>query len=129
MTHRLMIVDDSVIMRRVLEKYARALGLTIVGTAANGRDALELFDREQPDLVSLDITMPLLDGIGCLKEIMERRPETKVVIITALADRETGLAAMRLGARGFIQKPFTEAQVRDEFAQVLGLAGGSLAGD
>ncbi|MBN8216149.1 MAG: response regulator [Spirochaetes bacterium] len=116
-------------MRRVLEKYARALGLEIVGTAANGRDALGLFDRHKPDLVSLDITMPLLDGLGCLKEIMDRRPETKVVIITALADRETGLAAMRLGAKGFIQKPFTEAQVRDEFAQVLGLAGGALVGD
>jgi len=113
-------VDDSNIMRRAIEKYASPLGLELVGTAGNGQDALSILQEKKPDLVTLDITMPLMDGLTCLKEMMRLRPQTKVIVISALSDQSTGLKALKLGARSFLPKPFTEKQLMDEIKLVTG---------
>lgn len=117
---KLLIVDDSNIMRRAIEKYTSSLGLEIVGTAGNGKDALKIFSDTQPDLVTLDITMPQMDGLTCLGEMMKIRPQAKVIVISALSDQITGLKALKTGARSFLPKPFTEKQIIDEIKLVTG---------
>ncbi len=111
---KLLIVDDSNIMRRAIEKYLADFKLELVGTAADGESALALFRRFLPDLVTLDITMPRMDGLACLDEIMKIRPTTRVLVISALKDPATGLAALRKGARGFLPKPFTQSELQAE---------------
>jgi len=117
---KLLIVDDSNIMRRAIEKYLADFQLDLVGTAGNGEQALELFKETKPDLVTLDITMPKLDGLSCLKEMRSIDPEARILIISALKDPATGLEALKLGARGFLSKPFTQEQLKEEIEEILG---------
>jgi len=118
---KLLIVDDSSIMRRAIEKYLSGLSLEICGSASNGSEALELFRKHNPDVVTMDITMPQMDGLTSLEQMKKIRPEVKVIIISALSDQATGLKALKLGASAFIPKPFTETQIVEELKQVLGL--------
>ncbi len=119
---KLLIVDDSNIMRRAIEKYLTDFNLELVGTAGDGEAALQLFKAHLPELVTLDITMPRMDGLACLDEIMRLRPETKVLVISALKDPSTGLQALRKGAKGFLAKPFSPEEIRSEVQQILGLS-------
>lgn len=120
---RLLIVDDSSVMRRTIEKNLANYDLEIIGQAANGHEAVEIVKKELPDVVTLDITMPEMDGIACLKEIMKINPETKVMIITALSDKLTGLVALDRGARGFLYKPVSAADLEKSFDKLLGRNG------
>lgn len=117
---KLLIVDDSNIMRRAIEKYLKDFKLNLVGTAGDGEQALILFKEHSPDIVTLDITMPKLDGLGCLKEMMKLNPKCRVLIISALKDPATSLNALKLGAKGFLSKPFTEIQLKEEIEEILG---------
>lgn len=121
---KLMIVDDSQVMQMTIERYLERLNLELIGKASNGREALEIFHEKKPDIVTMDITMPELDGLSCLEEIMKEVPETKVLVISALSDRATGLMALKRGAAGFLPKPFTE---KDLIEEISILSGGSYA--
>ncbi len=118
---KMLIVDDSFVIRKTIEKYAIELGIKDVFTASNGSEALNIFRSESPSLVTMDITMPEMDGIQCLEEILKINPDTKVIIITALKDSSTGLLALKKGAAGFLQKPFTPEQIRDEISSISGV--------
>lgn len=102
---KLLIVDDSSIMQRTIQKNLTDYDLEIVGTASNGVQAIELVKTHKPDVITMDITMPEMDGITCLESIMAIHPAAKVMMITALSDKLTGLQALEKGARGFIYKP------------------------
>lgn len=116
---KLLIVDDSSIMRRTIEKNLGNYNLEIIGTASNGSAALEIVKEKKPDVITLDITMPEMDGITCLEGIMEIHPEAKVMIITALSDKLTGLKALDKGARGFMYKPVNGADLKKAFDKLL----------
>jgi len=118
---KLLIVDDSNIMRRAIEKYLVDFRLELVGTAPDGEIAIKLFREHLPELVTLDITMPRMDGLACLDEIMKIKPDTKVLVISALKDAATGLQALRKGAKGFLPKPFTAKELQDEIAALCAL--------
>lgn len=119
MTERLLIVDDSSIMRRTIETNLGNYNLEIVGQASNGKEAIEMMKSERPDVVTLDITMPEMDGIACLDEIMKINPNAKVMIITALSDKLTGLIALDKGARGFMYKPVNAGDLEKAFDKLL----------
>lgn len=119
MKKRLLIVDDSSVMRRTIEKNLQNYDLEIIGQAANGVEAVQMVMDEKPDVVTLDITMPEMDGIACLEEIMKINPDTKVMIITALADKLTGLTALDKGARGFMYKPVNSEDLSRAFDKLL----------
>lgn len=122
----LMIVDDSNLIRTAVRNAVKELPLEVVATAADGEAALELFDATRPQVVTLDITMPRMDGLECLAEMMRRKPDTVVVVITALKDEATGLRAIKLGARGIVPKPFTAARLASELSEILSeMNGGS----
>ncbi|MFW5800984.1 MAG: response regulator [Spirochaeta sp.] len=117
---KLMIVDDSNIMRRAIQKYLAPFNMELAAMAADGITALRLFAQHRPDVVTMDITMPELDGLGCLVEMLKIKPETRVLIVTALSDPETGLDAVRKGAKGYLTKPFSQEQLREEITHILG---------
>lgn len=115
----LLIVDDSSVMRRTIEKNLQGYDLQIIGNASNGVEALEMVKAQKPDVITLDITMPEMDGIKCLEEIMVVHPAAKVMIITALSDKLTGLIALDKGARGFLYKPVNAADLSRAFDKLL----------
>lgn len=109
--YKLMIVDDSNIIRNRIERGLSHLAINVVASAANGEEALEQFRQHRPDLVTMDLTMPKMDGLSCIQAITAEAPETSILVISALSDRQTGLKALQYGARGFICKPFTDDQL------------------
>ena len=116
---QLLIVDDSSMMRTPIENHLKDYDLEIVGKASNGQEALEMVRKFRPDVVSLDITMPKMDGLECLEQIMKIAPHTKVMIITALSDKMTGLEALKRGAREYLYKPVTHQKLKEGFDSLL----------
>ncbi|MCS6984350.1 MAG: response regulator [Leptospiraceae bacterium] len=116
---KLLIVDDSLIMRQAIERFLAPLGLEVVGKADNGKRAIELFRETMPDVVTLDITMPELDGLGVLKEILKIKPDVRVLVVTAITEKSTALEALKLGAKRFLNKPFNEESLKSALEQVL----------
>ena len=121
--YKLMIVDDSNIMRRRIERSQTFEELELVGTAGNGLDALELFKRSDPDVVTMDLTMPQMDGIECISRLVSMKPAVRILVISALADKATAVEAMEKGANGFLNKPFTDRQLNEAIAELLGSRG------
>lgn len=120
---RLMIVDDSRIIRnRIARVVERGLipNVSVVGLATNGREALKLCAERQLDLVTMDLTMPEMDGVACVESIVKLQPDLRILVISALKDKATALEALRKGANGFICKPFTDGQLADAFNELLG---------
>ncbi|MBV6423349.1 MAG: Chemotaxis protein CheY [Steroidobacteraceae bacterium] len=117
--HRLMIVDDSNIMRRKIERSQELPNVEIVGSAGNGREALELHASSHPTLVTMDLTMPEMDGIECVEQLVGRDPDIRILVISALADKATAIEALEKGASGFLCKPFTERQLNDALVKLI----------
>lgn len=115
-----MVVDDSSVMRRAIQRYSSSLELSVVATAKDGQEALALFKEKRPDIVTLDITMPKMDGLHALKEMLRLKPDTCVLVVTALSDHATGIQALRLGAKGFLNKPFREEELVAELNHIMG---------
>lgn len=105
-TFTCIIADDSQFARKNISGVVAKLGGIVLGEAANGVEAVALYAKHSPDLVLLDITMPGLDGIGTLRNIMERDKNAKVVIISSLGNKDMVWKAIKLGARSFLTKPF-----------------------
>ena len=116
---RLLIVDDSNIVRRRIERSQQFEELEVVGAAANGLEALDLFKRTDPDLVTMDLTMPQMDGIECIERLVRMKPEVRILVISALADKATAVHAMEKGANGFLNKPFTDRQLNEALAELM----------
>ena len=115
----LLVVDDSLIMRKAIIKYLEKFHVELVGTANNGDKALELFQKYRPEVVTLDITMPGLDGLNVLKEMIRINESAKIIVITALSDKETGLRAINLGAKSYLSKPFSQKKLEDIFEKII----------
>ncbi|MEQ9301776.1 MAG: response regulator [Cyclobacteriaceae bacterium] len=112
---KLLIVDDSSMMRMTIEEHLKGYDIEIVGTAENGIEAIEQVKLKKPDAVTLDITMPEMDGLECLEQIMKISPDLKVMVITALSDKLTGLKALKKGAREYLYKPVTPEELMKGF--------------
>lgn len=104
------IVDDARTMRMKLKKLLENAGFTVVGEADNGRKGIEMFTFLKPDLVTMDITMPDVDGLSALKAIRQIQPKARVIMISALGQKEMILESMKAGAMDFISKPLAPDQ-------------------
>jgi two-component system, chemotaxis family, chemotaxis protein CheY len=118
-SYKLMIVDDSNIMRRRIERSQTFEELELVGTASNGLEAIEMFRKMDPDVVTMDLTMPQMDGIECIENIVKIKPAVRILVISALADKATAVEAMEKGANGFLNKPFTDRQLNEAIAELI----------
>ena len=117
---KVLIVDDSLIIREAIHKHLKQFNIEVVGTAEDGKIALEMFEATNPDIVTLDITMPEMDGLTVLEEMLKIKSDVKVMVVTALSDKATGLKAIKLGAKSFLPKPFTPEKIRDSFQRLIG---------
>ena len=118
----ILIVDDSKFMRKMLSDILSEKGHRIVGEAENAKEAIELFKVLKPDLVTLDIIMPEVEGIdavSALKEIINVDPHAKVVIVSAMGQQEVMEECMQAGAKNFIVKPFQSSNVAEVVDDVL----------
>lgn len=116
---KLMIVDDSNIIRRKIERSNHIERLEFIGSAGNGVEALELFNEKQPDVVTMDITMPEMDGIECVEKLVALKPDILILVISALADKTTAIEAIRKGANGFLCKPFNDKELNEALEELL----------
>ena len=103
-----LIVDDAVFMRLTLKTMLESNGFQVVGEAENGQMAIEKFSRLRPDIVTMDITMPELDGVAALKEMKAIDKNVKVLMVSAMGKEASVRDAIMAGATGFVVKPFTE---------------------
>lgn len=110
-SNSILIVDDSRTSRKILRGLLEANGYTVVGEAQDGEEAVAMYDSLKPQLVTMDITMPKLDGIGALKEIMAKDSSAKVVMITAAGQQSKVVEALKSGAKQFVTKPFDKDEV------------------
>lgn len=109
--HRLLIVDDSTIIRNRIAKLCQSHLLPpidIVGLAADGEEAIRIAREKHPTLITMDLTMPAMEGDVAIGHLVDLLPDVRILVVSALADRETALRAIRKGAHGFLHKPFGE---------------------
>lgn len=116
---KILIVDDSAVSRKKLRRILETADHEIIGEAGDGTVGLKKYQDLSPDLVTMDITMPDVDGITVLKNIINVNPSAKVVMITALGKGSTILEALNAGAKNYITKPFANDQVISTIAEAL----------
>lgn len=119
---KLLVVDDSSVIRNRIAQLATHPDLPrldLVGTAKDGQEALELARRHLPDVVTMDLTMPNMDGVTCIKSLARLAPEMRILVVSALGDRKTALQAMTNGAHGYLHKPFTSEELVEGLKELL----------
>jgi len=116
----ILIVDDAAFMRGSLKYIVESAGHSVVGTAKDGQEALKLYRKLKPDIVTLDILMRGMDGLSALEAIKKENSGTKVIMVTALGQEEKQEEAFNFGASGYIRKPFKQTEIVDEIRRVLG---------
>lgn len=118
MSIKILIVDDSQFMRALLKKILVA-EFTVVGEATNGIEAVKMYEKLNPDVVTMDVVMPKMDGITATSHIVKRNPEAKVVMCTSVGQEEKIKKAISAGAKGYVNKPFQAPKVLQEIKSVI----------
>jgi len=116
---KLLIVDDSMVMRRSVARSFHSSDFEEIRTASDGLNAIDQFKSFLPDVVTLDLTMPHLGGIEALEEMLKIKPDTKIMIVSALSDDATAIEALKKGAEQFICKPFTTEELNQALYEML----------
>jgi len=116
---KLLIVDDSLIVRNAIERNVRHPEITEIFQADNGITALQTFQQQQPELVTMDLTMPHLDGIACLLEIQKSGHPASIMVISAINSHRTAMEAVARGACGFLVKPFTVMELTEALSDLI----------
>ena len=120
---KLLIVDDSNMIRVRIASLIRDVRLNknieIVGLARDGASALQLATQHQPELMTLDLTMPEMDGLECIQGITNINEDANILVVSALSDKASGIRALEYGARGFIYKPFSVEDMFSELKELL----------
>lgn len=122
MKSRLLIVDDSMVIRNLIARQMlddRLPTIDVVGLAADGEQALALALAKKPDYITLDLTMPNMDGETCIERLAAVLPSARIMVVSALSDKGTALRAISKGAHGFLHKPFTEDQLISALLELM----------
>lgn len=119
MAYTLMIVDDSNIIRNRIERSFDASQIQVVATATNGLEALVKFKELRPDFITMDLTMPHMNGLECIRQIVALGTDVGILVVSALTDKKTPLQALQYGARGFVGKPFSEEELRAALERLI----------
>ncbi|WP_010269541.1 response regulator [Paenibacillus senegalensis] len=120
MSNRILVVDDAAFMRMMIRDILSKNGYEVCGEANDGNQAIEKFKELKPDLVTMDITMPEMDGIQALKEIKKMDPDAKVIMCSAMGQQAMVIDAIQAGAKDFIVKPFQADRVIEAIKKTMG---------
>lgn len=120
MAKRVLITDDALFMRVTLKNILTKGGYEIVGEAANGQESIDLYQQHKPDLVTMDITMPEMDGITAVREIRKLDPNANVIMCTAMGQKSMVMEAVAAGAKDFLVKPFQPEKVLEAIQKIIG---------
>jgi len=116
---KIIIADDSILMRRNLKSILKQLGYNVIAEATNGQEAVELYKRLKPDVMTMDISMPVMDGIEAVNQIVQLYPDANIIMISALNQKEMVFKAIERGAKYYIIKPFKVDMVSKALDQVF----------
>lgn len=116
---KVLIVDDSRTSRKILKGILESEGYDVIGEATNGQEGYDKYAELKPDVVTMDITMPVLDGISALKKIKGDFPEAKIVMVTAAGQKTKMVEAIRSGANEFVAKPFEPENLKAVIDKVV----------
>jgi two-component system, chemotaxis family, chemotaxis protein CheY len=119
---RLMIVDDSNMIRSRISKVVQGgtvKGIILVGLARNGEEALRIARATNPDVVTMDLTMPEMGGLECISLLVKAHPKLNILVVSALDDKSSAIAALKAGARGFVAKPFSDEELQIALLELL----------
>jgi len=117
--YRLMVVDDSNIIRRKIERSQKDSQFDIVVSVVNGREAVEALSKFTPDIITMDLTMPEMDGIQTISHIRQINKQVKILVVSALKDKATAIKALKKGAQGFVCKPFSDYELQDALLELV----------
>ena len=120
MANKVLIVDDAAFMRMMIKDILEKNGYDVVGEASNGLVAVDLYKKEKPDVVTMDITMPDMDGIEAVKQIRTFDPNAKIIMCSAMGQQSMVMDAIKSGAKDFIVKPFQADRVLEVIKKVIG---------
>lgn len=115
-----MVVDDTAFMRMILRGLLEDIGMDVVAEAQDGKEAVKLYERIRPDLVTMDITMPEMDGIAAVNEIIRLDPGAKIIMCSAMSQRDMVMRSVRSGALDFVAKPLHKERIEEAVIRVLG---------
>jgi two-component system, chemotaxis family, chemotaxis protein CheY len=116
---RMLIVDDSNIIRGRIERSQHHEQIEVIGAAENGLRAVTMAQSLNPDVATMDITMPEMDGIECIKQLLKINPKILILVVSALNDQAMILEALQAGAHGFLGKPFNETSLNRALTELL----------
>jgi two-component system chemotaxis response regulator CheY len=116
---KVLIVDDSMIIRKKISKSVESLGHAVVATAQNGNEAIAMYQEFQPDLVTMDITMPDMDGITAVSKIMAIDVDAKIIMVTSHGQEDMVIKSIQEGAVGYILKPITTEKLAQSIGEVF----------
>ena len=119
MAKRIMVVDDSRMIGMQMRNLLEDTDYEVAAYCRDGEEAIDQYGQVQPDLVTMDIIMPGMDGLETAQAILEEHPEAKIIMVSSLAYDDTFEEAKAIGAKGFIDKPFEKEQLLDAFGKVL----------
>ncbi|HNZ27276.1 MAG TPA: response regulator [Spirochaetota bacterium] len=122
MSARVLIVDDLAFIKLIIRDTLEKTGFEVAGEASNGLEAVELYKRLKPDIVLMDITMPRMDGIQALQEIMKSDSSAKVIMCSALGQQKLIIQSIQLGAKDFIVKPFKPERIVGAIKKALNMS-------
>ncbi|HKI20307.1 MAG TPA: response regulator [Isosphaeraceae bacterium] len=125
---RLLVVDDALFMRKMITGVASEAGWEVVGEAGDGSTAVALYQELRPDLVTMDLVMPVMGGLEALRQIRALDPDAKVIVVTALDQKQALMDSIRDGAIDFIVKPFERRRVLNLLVKLSGTASRSVPG-
>lgn len=114
------IVDDAVFMRTILKKMVEEVeNYEVIGEAGNGLEAVKLAERLQPDIMTLDITMPEVGGLEAIEDIIKVSPKTRIIMVSAMGQQSMVIEAIKLGAKDFVVKPFEKSRIIQAIKNVM----------
>jgi two-component system chemotaxis response regulator CheY len=117
---KVMSVDDSPITRKMIKKALEPEGFNIIGEAGNGKDAVELYSKITPDVITMDVTMPIMDGLDAAYAIKQINPEQRIIMLSAMGDEDLINNAKSRGINHFCSKPFKPEEMINTVLKVMG---------
>jgi two-component system chemotaxis response regulator CheY len=117
---RVLLVDDSTYIRTVLGSIITEAGFEVAGEAADGEEAIRKYMGLKPDLVLMDVIMEPMNGMAATKAILDKDPEAKILMVTVLEDKDILVDLMKIGAKGYITKPFSKEEIAEKIKEVMG---------